>query len=143
MLTIYVKSFGLDLVYLSLNQLDVILGKNWLEFNNVHINCFDKSMSFPEFAASDELLVYAKQVDEFMKDKGEVFMILPYMKDKRKDAIGELHVVCDSLEVFPDDISNFPLEGIVKFAIDLVTGISLVSMAPYGMLASKLSELKK
>lgn len=47
LLTIYGKSFGMDLVCLSLNQLDVILIMYWLEFNHVHINYFNKSMSFP------------------------------------------------------------------------------------------------
>lgn len=46
-LTIYCKSFWMDLVCLPLNQLDVILGMNWLEFNHVHITYFDKSVSFP------------------------------------------------------------------------------------------------
>lgn len=43
LLTIYGKNFGIDLVCLPLSQLDVILVMNWLEFNHVHIKCFDKS----------------------------------------------------------------------------------------------------
>lgn len=74
LLDIYGKSFRMDLVFLSLNKLDVILGMSWLEFNHVHINCFDKTMSFQEFDTSDELFVSAKQVGEFMKDETEVFM---------------------------------------------------------------------
>ena len=35
------KDFGVDLVCLPLDQLDVILGMNWLEYNHVFINCFD------------------------------------------------------------------------------------------------------
>ena len=42
-LTIYGKDFGVDLIYFPLSQLDVILEMNWLEFNHVHINCFDKT----------------------------------------------------------------------------------------------------
>lgn len=52
-------------------------------------------MSFPEFNSSDELFVYAKQVDELMKDDTEVFMMLASMKEENKAAIGELPVVCD------------------------------------------------
>ncbi|XP_050885333.1 uncharacterized protein LOC127089884 [Lathyrus oleraceus] len=86
-LTIYGKSFGMDLVCLPLNQIDVILGMNWLEFNHVQINCFDKSLSFPKFDASDELFVSAKQVDEFMKDDVEVFMIIASMNAGNKVGI--------------------------------------------------------
>lgn len=32
---IFGRDFGMDVVYLSLSQLDVILGMNWLEFNHV------------------------------------------------------------------------------------------------------------
>lgn len=41
------KDFRMDLVFLSLSQLDVILGMKWLEFNHVYINYFDKTMLFP------------------------------------------------------------------------------------------------
>ncbi|XP_050890692.1 uncharacterized protein LOC127096120 [Lathyrus oleraceus] len=89
-LTIYRKIFRMDLVCLPLNQLDVILRMNWLEFNCVHIKCFDKSVSFPEFVASDKLFVSTKQLDEFMKDETEVFMILASMKVESKVAVGKL-----------------------------------------------------
>ncbi|XP_050889939.1 uncharacterized protein LOC127095265 [Lathyrus oleraceus] len=120
----------MDLVCLSLNQIDVILGMNWLELNHVHINYFDKPVSFLEFDTSDELFMSTKQVDEFMRDDAEVFMILASMKTKSKATIGELFVVCDFPEVFSNDISDFPLKREVKFTIDLVPGTSLVSLTP-------------
>lgn len=47
LLTIFGKNFGMDLVCLPLRKLDVILSMNKLEFNHVHINYFDKLVSFP------------------------------------------------------------------------------------------------
>ena len=43
--------------------------------------------------------------------------------------IKELQVVCEFLEVFPDEIPDVPPEREVKFAIDLVPGTRPVSMA--------------
>lgn len=106
-------------------------------------NCFRKSVSFQEFAASDELFVSTEQVDEFVKNEAEVFMILASMKIKSKAVIGELLMVCGFPEVFPDDISDLPPEREVEFAIDLVPGTSPVSMIPYRMSTSELNELKK
>lgn len=83
----------MDLVCLSLNKLDVIIGISWLEFNHVHINCFDKSVSFQEFDESGELFVSSKQVNEFVRDDVEVFMILASMKAESKAEIDELLVV--------------------------------------------------
>lgn len=85
----------MDLVCLPWNKLNVILGVNFLEFNHVHVNYFDNSVSFLEFDASDKMFVSAKKLDECMKDEVEVFMILSSMKVEIKDAIGKLLVVCD------------------------------------------------
>ena len=93
-------------------------------------------MSFPEFDASDELFVSAKQVDKFMKDDVEVFMILASIKAKSKAATRELSVVCDFLEVFPDDASNLSQEREVEFTIDLVPSDISMLMAPYIMFTS-------
>lgn len=142
-LTSYGENFIIDVVCITLRNLVVILEINWLEFNHIHINCFDKTMSFPEFDASDELFLSSKQVDEFVKDDVAVYMILASMKVESKVVIGELPVVCDFPEVFPDDISDFLSEHGVEFTIDLIPGTSPVSMAPYRMFASDLSRLKK
>ena len=45
--------------------------------------------------------------------------------------------------MFPDDINDLPPEREVEFSIDLVSGTSPVSMAPYRMSTSELGELKK
>lgn len=45
--------------------------------------------------------------------------------------------------MFPDDISDLSPVREVEFTIDLVPGTSPVSMDPYRMSASELSELKK
>lgn len=106
--------------------MDVILGMIWLEFNHVHINYLDTSMPFPEFDASDELFVFAKEVDEFTKDDVKVFMILAYMKFKIKDMVGDLPMVYNFLEVFLDDSNELPPKHEVEFSIDLVPRTSLV-----------------
>lgn len=51
--------------------------------------------------------------------------------------------MCEFPEVFLDDISDIPLKRKVEFTLDLVPGTSPVSMIPYRMSASELSELKK
>jgi hypothetical protein len=45
--------------------------------------------------------------------------------------------------VFPEDISDLPLEREVDFSIDLVLGTSPMSMTSYRMSASELGKLKK
>lgn len=117
---------------------------NWLKFNRVHINYFTKIVMFPKMGEDGELMfIFAKQVEEFLKEEVHVFTMLTALGIDNKDAMEELPVVCDFVEVFPDDISDLPLEFEVEFVIDLVPGTSLISMDPYRMPASELSELKK
>lgn len=89
------------------------------------------------------MFIFAKQVEEFLKEEARVFSMFSALGIESKVAMGELPVVCDFPEVFPNDISDFPLEHEVEFAINLVYGNSLVSMSPYRMYSLELSELKK
>ncbi|XP_058781731.1 uncharacterized protein LOC131655945 [Vicia villosa] len=57
--------------------------------------------------------------------------------------IDELKVVREFPEVFPDDIPDVPPEREVELVIDLIPRTRPVSIVPYRMSASELSELKK
>ncbi|XP_058782496.1 uncharacterized protein LOC131656981, partial [Vicia villosa] len=139
---IFGREFGMDLVCLPLEQLDVILGMNWLQFNRVHINCFTKTVIFSEDVIVEDLEMTARQVDKAMKDGDAVFMLIASMEVKKKAVSSDLPVVCEFPEVFPEDVRELPPEREVEFAIELVPGTSPVSMAPYRMSASELAELK-
>src|SRR3954464_5441441 len=115
---------------------------NWMEFNRVHINCFDKTVIFPENCIKEDSFLSAKQVNESIHGGAELFMLLATLDVREKRTIEELPIVCEFVEVFPDDIIDLPPEREVEFSIDLVPGTSPVSMAPYRMSASELKELK-
>lgn len=78
-----------------------------------------------------------------LRESDQVFMLFVSLRGITERMIMNLSVVCEFSEVFPDDTSDFPPGCKVKFVIDLVPGIILVSMSPYRMYASKLCELKK
>src|SRR4051812_20978074 len=84
----------------------------------------------------------ARQVNEAIGDGATVFMLFALMDVKGKVASGELPVVCEFPEVFPEDVNELPPEREVEFSIDLIPRTSPVSMAPYRMSASELKELK-
>jgi hypothetical protein len=119
-LSIFGRDFGIDLVCLPLEQLDVILGMNWLKVNRVYINCFEKTVIFPEVDAKEDWCVSAKQVDESVQDGAELFMLLATLDIREKRTIEELPIVCEFAKVFPEDISDLPPEREVEFSIDLV-----------------------
>lgn len=84
-----------------------------------------------------------RQVETSLSESAQVFIMLASLSGGSERMITNLHVVCNFPKVFPYDISDFPLECLVDFAIDLVSGISLVSMYAYKIYSSELSELKK
>src|SRR3954465_5957451 len=102
---IFGREFGMDLVCLPLKELDVILGMNWLEFNRVHINCFTKTVIFPEEVSNGNLEMTARQVNEAIRDGATVFMLFALMNVKEKVVSSELPVVCEFPEVFPEDVN--------------------------------------
>jgi len=71
------------------------------------------------------------------------WMMFATLKESREKEVGDLPVVQEFPEVFPDDITDLPPEREVEFAIDLVPGTSPISIALYRMSASELGELKK
>lgn len=143
LLGIFGRDFRIYLVCLPLVQFEVILRMIWLEFNHVHINYYAKTMRFLEFVEDEDMFVSAKQVRESIRDDAQVLVMLASLEAKYKGVVCDLPVVYDFPEVFPEDISDFPPEREVEFVIDLVPATSPVSMAPYRMSASVLSELKK
>src|SRR3954471_8716933 len=117
---IFGRKFGMDLVCLPLKQLDIILEMNWLQFNRAHINCFTKTVIFPEEVSNGNLEMTARQVNEAIGDGAAVFMLFALMNVKEKVASGELPVVCEFPEVFPEDVNELPPEREVEFSIELV-----------------------
>ncbi|MCI72229.1 cellular nucleic acid-binding protein, partial [Trifolium medium] len=65
------------------------------------------------------------------------------LRVEEKTKVDALSVVCEFADVFPDDILDLPLEREVEFSIDIVPGISPISMAPYRMSAIELEKLKE
>ncbi|XP_058726633.1 uncharacterized protein LOC131597996 [Vicia villosa] len=118
-LTIFDKSFMMELVCLPLHQIDVIIRMNWFEFNYVHINYYNKTLRFPKFGDNGELmLLTAKQVNECLRDEAVVFSMFALLQSGREAISVELPVVYEFPEVFPNDISDLPLEREIDFSIE-------------------------
>ena len=51
-------------------------------------------------------------------------------------------MVCDFLDVFPDELPSLPPDRDVEFKIELVPGTAPISRRPYRMPPNELAELK-
>jgi len=65
------------------------------------------------------------------------------MEVEEREGPSIIHVVHEFEDVYPHEVPGLPPSWEVEFSIDLVPGISPISMAPYRMAPAKLVELKK
>lgn len=77
-LSIYGKDFGNYLICLPLEDMDVIMGVNWLEFNHFYISCYNKTLQFlaPEDKQEDDF-ISAKELKNCLKMKLKHLQCLP------------------------------------------------------------------
>jgi hypothetical protein len=57
--------------------------------------------------------------------------------------IHQIPVVCEFLDVFPDELPGLPPDRDVEFGIELIPGTTPISRRPYRMPPDELAELKK
>ena len=58
-------------------------------------------------------------------------------------SIEELPVICEYLDVFPEELPEMPPDRDLEFIIDLIPGTTKIAKRPYRMVANELKELKK
>ena len=54
----------------------------------------------------------------------------------------DIPVVCEFLDVFPDELPRLPPDNDVEFKIELLLGTTPISQRPYRMPPNELAELK-
>lgn len=102
-------------------QLDVILGMNLLDFNHVHINCFDKTVLFHKSKESNNSrFIFSNQVEMSLKKDDNMFVMFTSLRVESKVVIVDLLIVCEFPDVFPEDINDFLTECKMEFSIDLI-----------------------
>ncbi|GKD02258.1 hypothetical protein Tco_1177232 [Tanacetum coccineum] len=57
--------------------------------------------------------------------------------------VGDISVVWDFVDVFPEDFLGLPPQRQVEFHIDLIPGATPVAKSPYHLAPSEMRELKK
>jgi len=111
---------------------------DWLFANQVILNCAEKSVIFLNL----EILLKPSE-NSILRNKIQGYLLLSSMESKKEVNLKNIAVVQNFPEVFPDDIPGLPPNREIEFSIDLIPGTGPISMAPYRMSPSELTELKK
>ena len=101
-------------------------------------------MVFDDFVVSkDRMFISSNQVVTSLQEDAQLYMIISNLEVETKVSMGDLPVVREFPEVFPEDIPSLPPEREIEFSIDLVPDAGPISIAPYRMCHIELAELKK
>ena len=150
-----IEGFSLtaDLSPLEIIGFDVILGMDFLSNHRALVDCFRKVVTFSswgllEFEFQGErnilpsCLISALKSEKLLSKGCQAF--LAYVVDSSDGSveIGDISVVNEYQDVFPEELPGLPPEREVGFGIDLLPGTAPISQAPYRMAPAELKELK-
>ena len=124
--------FLANLILLRSTSLDVILGMDWLAQHKGLIDCAKRSVSLS--GPSGEQVCFTPR-----PRASHLFAL----EAKPSPDISEVPVVCDFIDVFPDDLPGMPPVRDLEFVIELAPGTAPISKRPYRMDPIELVELKK
>jgi hypothetical protein len=125
------RVFETDLIELSGQGIDVILGMSWMKWHKAVLD------------------ISAKLVHQNSPVYGKVTLHLPAISHIKASLyhvierrLEDIHVVCEFLDVLPDDLPVMPPERAIEFKIELQPGTTPISKASYKMSREELAELK-
>jgi hypothetical protein len=130
--TLAEQDFPTNMIVLKGQDIDVILGMNWLAQHKAILNTDLRTI---KLSHSHEEVLLSILVAIPAKPLGRVYeAIVPELQD--------ILVVCEFLDVFHEDLSGLPLERDVEFVIELKPDTAPISRRSYRMPPNELAELK-
>ncbi|GJZ73464.1 hypothetical protein Tco_0637610 [Tanacetum coccineum] len=75
--------------------------------------------------------------------RSELFLAKVNQKELKKKLLGDVPVIRDFFEVFPEDLLGLSPPRQVEFRIDLIPCVAHVAHAPYRLAPSEMKELSK
>jgi hypothetical protein len=126
------RDFPTKMIVLKGQDIDVILGINWLAQHKAVLNTDMRTIRLSygqeEILLCIPIAIPARPIGRINE------AIIPEIKD--------IPVVCEFRDVFPEDLPGFPPERDVEFVIELKPGTTPISRRSYRMPPNELAELK-
>jgi hypothetical protein len=126
------KIFKTTLLILGLEGMDIILGADWMTHHQVVTDVAARALEIHS-PTSEDLVLYLPSQDS-TRSCAFAMMESPMKK---------IPVVCEYVDVFPDELPRMLPDQDIEFAIELQPGTTPISKRPYRMPPAELAELKK
>nr|XP_025684673.1 uncharacterized protein LOC112785421 [Arachis hypogaea] len=140
------RDFVHDLIYLSMVGLEMILGFDWLSKNRILLDYFERTIQFMPEGENGAVVAEGYYLNSVMVHCGregcQGYILLTANASGDAQNLDQIPIVRDFLEVFPEDIPEFPPQREIEFMIELVPGAGPVSIVLYRMAPIELTDLK-
>jgi hypothetical protein len=123
--------FPTNMIVIKGQNVDVILGMDWLAQNKAIINANQRTIQL----SHGQEVKLSIPVSVLIKVSEQVFEAIV-------QEIQDIPVVCEFPDVFRGDLPGLPLERDVEFVIELKPGMAPISRRSYRMPPNELAELK-
>jgi hypothetical protein len=127
--TLAERDFPTNMIVLKGQDIDVILGMNWLAQHKAILNTELRTIRL-NYGQEEILLTIP-----VAKPIGRVYEVILL-------EIQDILVVCEFPDIFPEDLPGLPPERDVEFVIELKPGTTPISRRSYRMPPNELAELK-
>jgi hypothetical protein len=125
------KEIKTDLVLLSLEGIDIILGTDWMTKHRVRLDISSRVVEIDSPYYGVTTLYLPQQ---------EYLHPCTYIVTNIK--VKDIPIVCEYPDVFPNDLPGMPPDRDIEFIIELQPGTAPISKRPYHMPPNELAELK-
>ena len=125
-------------IVLKSSNIDLILGMDWLKAHTASIVCATKTVHL--LHPSDEIVSYNARLVQNAEAR---LYVLNASNAAPLEGTEKILVVCNFLDVFPEELPGIPPARAVEFVIDLKPGTVPIAKRPYKMPPHELLELKE
>ena len=138
-----------DLRIMDMSEFDVILGMDWLTAYRVVIDC--ERMRVTSYTQDGTRVVFQGDKHDILPQtvyesrcQGQLagWLASLTLEDEERPDLDLPRVVCEYVDVFPDELPGLPPQRVVDFGIELHPGTSPISMTPHRMAPVELQELR-
>jgi hypothetical protein len=124
--------FPTNMIVIKRQDIDIILGMNWLAQHKALINT---NLRIIKLSHGHEEIQLSIPVTIPVQAFGQFYEAIV-------QEIQDIHVVCEFMDVFLEDLPGLPPERDVEFVIELKPGTTPISRRSYRMPPNELAELK-
>ena len=138
-----------DLRIMDMSEFDVILRTDWMIAYRIVIDCERRRVI--AYTQDGNRMVFQGDNHDILprtvyesKCQGQLagWLASLTLEDEERSNLDLPRVVCEYVDVFPDELPGLPLHRDVDFGIELHPGISPISMTPHRMAPVELHEIR-